>query len=320
MRALLFLALGLGPVQASGAPSAADAVPTISEDVVVKRVRWPIVVQPARRADPAACATLAPEDFVVAENDQPVRVTSVDREDGPVLYAFLVDVSGSMDPYIDDVKEALVAFVPTIRDGDAVMVASFADALTVHVEPTDRRDAVERAVRDLPCGNRTALFDALREFLGRVEPMPGRRVVVVITDGADSASRGRMFEFARLAASTTRDLRVCSVVPATAEDPRGSSVLRVLAQTTGGRFEWLPGGRGIEQALATIRRRVEHEVVLGYEPAAVSGRTVAVGAVAGGTAAGAADLQRVRVTVDGREGLPCRVRAALRQRVVVPGP
>jgi len=42
----------------------------------------------------------------------------------------------------------------------------------------------------------------------------------VITDGADSASGGRLDDFARLASSTTRDLRVCSVVPATVEDPR----------------------------------------------------------------------------------------------------
>jgi len=95
---------------------------------------------------------LGPEDFVVTEDETLVRVTSVDHEDGPVLYAFLVDVSGSMDPYIDDVERALSDFVPTIRADDTVMVASFADALDIHLEPTDRRDEVERAIRELPSG------------------------------------------------------------------------------------------------------------------------------------------------------------------------
>lgn len=281
-------------------PSSGPAAAT--EFVVVSRVRWPVVVEPRRRAPKGACEALGTGDLALREDGRAARITSLDREDGPVLYAVLVDTSASMGERLEEISRALVEFVGTLRDRDTLAIASFADKLTIVTEPTRDRARVEDAIRTLPRGSRTALFDALREYVDHIAPLPERKAVVLVTDGADTSSRKRTIDVARVAARSEGDLRVCSIVTASREDGPGTASLHLLAEATGGRYEWVQQTSGVRGALDTIRRRAENEVVVTYVPAAKP----------------SGEPRRVRIDVGVREGLPCRVRALARHRVVLP--
>ena len=136
------------------------------------------------------------EDFEVYDNEKLQTLTNFVSETTPFTAVVMLDTSGSMTLNLDFVKQAAEEFLIRMLPEDRAKVGSFNDKIQIlpRDEPfTGNRDRLIRLLKeDLDFGYPTRLWDAVDESIAQMEALEGRRVVVVFTDGDDSASkRGR---------------------------------------------------------------------------------------------------------------------------------
>ena len=146
---------------------------------------------------------LAQEDFEILDNGKPQSITLFDNEIRPIAAVVMLDTSGSMTLALDLVKKASEQFVIRLLPDDRGRVGAFNDKIEFF--PSDRftgnRDELIGYLKELDFGYPTRLYDAVDQSIDKLEPIDGRRVVVVFTDGDDTASKaglGDVLDRARL--------------------------------------------------------------------------------------------------------------------------
>ncbi|MGI9607929.1 MAG: vWA domain-containing protein, partial [Acidimicrobiales bacterium] len=173
-----------------------ETAPVVEEDLLIERTeRDPItgeVIVEVIAPIGLAGDTEIPENAVLVllgNAAQNAAFESIPADDLEVM--LVLDISGSMrGEALDAAKAAAVSFVDLLPEGVEVGVVSF-DNETYLNAPLDIDHVVARdAIDALEVGGDTALFDAIdlaaKQFVG--PNGAARRVVVILTDGADSAS------------------------------------------------------------------------------------------------------------------------------------
>jgi VWFA-related protein len=144
-----------------------------------------------------AVPTLRDADFLIIDDNAPQTVAFFAAAGRlPIAVALLVDHSQSMaGERLDRAKTAASAFVRRLEPDDLVEVLAFNDATTCLYPLGSDRDLAGQAVAELTASGPTALYDALLIALRDLANIPGQRaadyqkVVVILTDGEDTASR-----------------------------------------------------------------------------------------------------------------------------------
>ncbi len=171
----------------------------------VVRVETQLVTVPAVIKNSAGrpIAGLRRENFVVFEDGQRQSIANFGTTDAPFEIALLLDTSGSTREDVTLISEAAIAFVNSLRPGDRVAIVAFntepqgnGQIATVEVlsELTTDRKLLQKAIGNLGGANGTPFYDALNRIaqdIFREAPRAeviGRRAVVALTDGVDSAS------------------------------------------------------------------------------------------------------------------------------------
>jgi VWFA-related protein len=189
------LLLCLATLQAWGADPAACGArdPAYSEYLRVVDRPWQrigmTVTVTDRQGRPVK--DLARGEFRVSEDGAPVELTEFGSEgargDRPLSVAVLLDLSQSMRAQVSRVKEAAQALLRGLRPGDEIMVAKFNDQLTVLQGFTADPGAPEGTLADVgQAWGGTALFRALERTLKDLRERPGRKVILVVSDGLDN--------------------------------------------------------------------------------------------------------------------------------------
>src|ERR1051326_1373588 len=134
---------------------------------------------------------LQQEDFEILDNGKPQTITVFENKPAPITVTVMLDTSGSMTTALDLVKDAAEQFVLRLLPGDQAQVGEFNDKIRFHPGSfiDDRDRLVYLLKNELDFGYPTRLWDAVDESVDRLEPMDGRRVVLVFTDGDDTASK-----------------------------------------------------------------------------------------------------------------------------------
>ena len=198
---------------------------------------------------------------------QPIALFS--SEDSPVSVGLVIDNSASMRPKTGEVIAATVEFARMSNPSDELFALSFSD--DVREVLRDRRflmaddvEELERAMSSLRPEGRTALYDAIIAGLDRLEEgSRARKILVVLSDGGDNASRATLDELLARARGLTRPSTpsVCS----TTQTGSKSGLLQMLARTTGG--ERLPASAGpLLQACGRIARDIRSGYSIAFEP------------------------------------------------------
>jgi VWFA-related protein len=171
-------------------------------------------------------------DFQVFDNGVEQRIAYFAMVDQPFTVVLLIDTSGSTHFRMDEIQDAAISFVNQLKDEDRVMVMSFDDQIRVLTEPTNNRDDLVRAIRRARTGGGTRLYDAVDVVLKqKLSLIPGRKAVVLFTDGVDTTSHHASYQ------STIREAEESEgAVYSVAYDTSGD-----LPIGSGGRG---PGGRG----------------------------------------------------------------------------
>jgi len=195
MKAVSFLVIVMAAVLLS-AVSASAQVPTATPDDSLRtfEVRLPVTVTNKKEL----VAGLQRGDFAVFEDgvQQEVTFFTSDATNPPVYVGVLMDTSPSTAGKLQFSREAAKNFIFTVtrlrKDKAAFM--TFDHQIQLQQDFTDKLDLLDRAVDKVKkTGSQTALYDAVWQFTDeKLRAVPGRRVIVIITDGDDTFSRAEL--------------------------------------------------------------------------------------------------------------------------------
>lgn len=140
----------------------------------------------------AVPVALSLDDLVVSEDGVPQRVDTFHEAVLPVTFMMALDSSGSMKRSAAAAQQAAREFIAAMRPEDELGMILFADKANYISSPGRRREISLGAIDGYVAAGGTALNDALHDSLAQIAGVPGRRVVVVVTDGRDenAASNG----------------------------------------------------------------------------------------------------------------------------------
>ena len=187
---------------------------------------------------------LTADDFRVFEDEVLQTITNFDSEtDLPLTIALLIDTSGSIRDRLRFEQEAAIEFFySTIeRRRDQGMLVAFDSGVDLLQDFTDNPEELSEAVRKIRAGGGTSLYDAI--YLSISERMvtrpEGRRVMIVISDGDDNASRYSMTETLEVAQRNNVAIYTISTNSSanfeTRAQRRGDETLETFAEETVGR-------------------------------------------------------------------------------------
>lgn len=144
---------------------------------------------------------LRPTDFVVTDNGVEQTVDSVNAEQTPLRVQIAFDASGSVSGRrLRSLLAAVGRVFDELRPGDRVGVMTFSERLRVQVPMTDDLAAARAALARVQPDGQTALRDAAALSLTLAEGHESRGLVLLFTDGEDTASwisDEAVIEFAR---------------------------------------------------------------------------------------------------------------------------
>jgi VWFA-related protein len=136
-----------------------------------------------------AITTLREGAFRLFDDGRRQVISNFIRSEQPLTAVLLIDMSASMTAAIEQAQYLIEQFVVRMRPGDRARVGGFSDRLMLSRVFTQDRDALLASLRtDLQIGNPTRLLDAVDNAISALVPETGRRVIVVVTDGCDTAS------------------------------------------------------------------------------------------------------------------------------------
>ena len=101
----------------------------------------------------------------------------------------MLDTSASMTNNLELLNRAAEQFLIRLMPTDRAQVGAFNDKIQLSGTFTNNRDELIDALDDLQFGNPTRLNDAIDASLDVLEKIDGRRVVLLFTDGEDTASK-----------------------------------------------------------------------------------------------------------------------------------
>jgi len=125
------------------------------------------------------------DDIEVVEDGVKQSVDTFQEAVDPVSIAMLLDASGSMTRSAEIVRQTAREFVSSVRPEDSLSLITFADQPFVEHALGKTRQYTFDAIDKYKPGGGTSLYDALWGGLQQVKVVPGRRAVVVLTDGHD---------------------------------------------------------------------------------------------------------------------------------------
>ncbi len=211
-------------------PPAGDSEEVDEGDVV--RVETQLVSVPAVVTDSSGrpLSGLRPENFRLIEDGEPQTITNFGTTETPFEIALLLDTSGSTRDDVALIRAAANSFIDALRSGDRVSIVAFNQARTIKdpiatvevLAPlTSDRANLRQAIENLGSSNGTPYYDALERVVDSVfrepavEDVRGRRAVVALTDGVDSASNS---DFATAKIKLSRAGVACYFVQINTED------------------------------------------------------------------------------------------------------
>jgi Ca-activated chloride channel family protein len=209
-------------------------------------------------------------DFQVYEDGvlQPIKYFS--HEDVPVTVGLVIDNSGSMRPKRADVIAAALAFARSSNPQDQMFVVNFNEKVSFGLPDntpfTGQVAQLEVALARIAPDGETALYDAVAAALQHLKlGNRDKKVLIVISDGGDNASKHRLAEIMTLAGQPDVVIYTIGIFDALDED-RNPGVLKRLARATGGEA-FLPDSlKDVAPICERIARDIRNQYTIAYVP------------------------------------------------------
>lgn len=253
--------------QAGGSASGTGAEPTTTLHVEVKLVN---VFTSVTDANGALVGGLSREDFAVSDNGQPQRIAVFERQSNlPLNLVLAIDTSGSVRKDISAERDAAKHFVRALmRPQDEVSLMEFSTEVREVVGFTKDARKIENGLNHLEMGAATALYDAIDRASRSLAQRDGRKVLVLVTDGGDTAdtvSYAQALRQALLGEVMVYSLIDVPVEASAGRDTGGEHALITLAEQTGGKYFYVDQ-EGLNAAFARVSEDLRTQYLIGYYP------------------------------------------------------
>jgi Ca-activated chloride channel family protein len=178
----------------------------------------------------------------------------------------LFDTSNFMYRGFVYAEDAIADFVRGLDRADSVAIYTFSRNLSRASTLThDRADAIT-GLRSAVAGDDTALYNTLLLTLRDAAKVPGRKVVIVFSNGPDNASMVAPDDVRAVAEDEGIPIYVISTNEVN-KDPISSGVFRRIAQRTGGKAYWARTWQKQVEAFESIREDMSNSYTVTYYPA-----------------------------------------------------
>jgi Ca-activated chloride channel family protein len=253
------------------------------ERVRINEVRLPVTVL---GKDKQPVSGLTKTDFLIYEDKQLQEIKgfssfTIEKDSQPIYVAVLMDTSGSVAGKLKFEQESAKNFIYTVTRlrKDRVAFATFDHEIKLRQDFTDKLDLLDKAVDSVKKpGNRTLFYDAVWQFCDeKMRSVPGRRVLVVITDGDDNNySRATLNDAIDIAQRTETTVFAISTkaglsgpVPGVEAGMVSSGPdqnLQKLCEETGGTAFFTGDILELERAFTKISKELRATYLLTYKP------------------------------------------------------
>jgi Ca-activated chloride channel family protein len=217
------------------------------------------------------------EDFTVYDEGRPVELTQFSNDSQPFTAVVMMDTSASMTNNLELLNVAAEQFLMRLLPVDKAQVGAFNDKIQLSGTFTNDRDVLIDALDDLQFGNPTRLNDALGTSLDALKDIDGRRVVLLFTDGDDTASKTPF----RVVLDRARNEEVMVYAIGLESEyfnggrvqrTRPSRDLRKVADETGGGYFELKKTAELASTFTRVAQELRSQYLLGFAPATLDGK------------------------------------------------
>ena len=253
------------------------------EVVTIREVRLPVAVVDKKK-NPVT--DLTRNDFLIYEDKQLQTIKGFtsfidEKSSQPIYVGVLMDTSGSVAGKLKFEQESAKNFIYTVTRlrKDRVAFATFDHEIKLRQDFTEKLDLLDKAVDSVKkVGNRTLFFDAVWQFCDeKMRSVPGRRVLVVITDGDDNNySRATLKDAIDIAQRTETTVFAISTkagllgsVPGVDAGTVSSDAdrdLQKLCEETGGTAFFTGDILELERAFTRISKELRSTYLITYTP------------------------------------------------------
>jgi Ca-activated chloride channel family protein len=265
---------------------------------------------------------LTPADIRIFENGAPQRIAAFFEGDTPVLSAedrkdatagasifVLFDTSNRMYRMFPYVYDAIAGFVRRLDPADSVAIYTFSRNLSRAARLTNDHALARAGLTNAVAGDDTALFNALLLTLRDAAKVPGRKAIVMFSNGPDNASMVGPDDVCRVAEDEGIPVYIVSTLDASKE-PQLAHALRTLTERSGGKMYWAARWQDQARTFESVRQDIRSSYTAYYYPAPDTGpgyRHIQVKIASGG---GTKWHVRARAGYEARGGGPERSAAA----------
>lgn len=207
---------------------------------------------------------LTPAQFRVAEDGLPQKILHFAAEDAPLEIVIAVDISGSMGVALDDLKEAVRQFLAKLKSTDVVTLVAFNEEMFVLAQRESSHARLNEAVERLTTFGGTTLYDVIIRSLELLSRQPGRRSLVVFTDGEDQSSQAGFAAVDRALRSNDAPLFMVALGRGRQQANLRETV-QALAEPTGGRALFADKPSALGDTFAELVNELTHQYLIGYE-------------------------------------------------------
>ena len=273
-------ALSVAAQKPKPSPTPVPEDPQGTVKVAIRRVRLPITVTDKKGQ---FIPGLTQNDFVILEDKVPQSIETFSddlSQTTPLYIAVLMDTSPSTAGKLKFQQESAMNFIQTVVKPrkDRVLFATFDDQINLLQDFTDRLDLLDKAVYSVKkMGTQTALFDAIWQFCDeKMRSVPGRRVLLVVTDGEDTYSRANIRDAVDIAQRTETTIFAISTkagflstvpgVEAGQVADKKDKDLLTLAEETGGTAFFTGDMLSLERSVTRISKELRAQYLVTYNP------------------------------------------------------
>jgi Ca-activated chloride channel family protein len=275
-------------------PFAATAQTQSDDDVLritTKLVTVPVIV---KTQEGAYIPQLTKRDFRVYEDGVEQTISHFEDVDQPFTITMMLDMSDSTRVKLEDIQNAAVAFLDQLKPHDRAVIVAFDSQVMRLTEVTGDRKVLSQAIRAINTGRGTALYDGIDWVISYLPAVPGRKAMVLLTDGIDTASVRTNFEntiglaneqyalIYPIQWNTPEDYNTNPSLSDALHKPvyttpsgeplrkayeRGTRYLQGLATLSGGRFQFAKSLGDLERSFAKIAEELRQQYSVSYYPA-----------------------------------------------------
>jgi Ca-activated chloride channel family protein len=216
-------------------------------------------------------------DFSIEDGGKAVPISVFSNDSQPFTAVVMLDTSASMMANVGLLRSAAAQFLSGLTPADRAQVGAFNDPIQLSGTFTNKADDLIAELNSLEIGNPTRLNDGIAASLDALRGIEGRRIVLLFSDGEDTASR---IDFKTVLERARDEEVMVYAIGLESEHFDGQRVvksrpsrdLRRIAEETGGGYFELVKTADLAPTFSQVIQELRSHYLLGFAPTMLDGK------------------------------------------------